>query len=68
MPQITVASLNPVKLRAASARLPADLPAQRTFHVSGVAVPSGVPDQPLSLAETLKGARNRAENARAARP
>ncbi len=67
MPQITVASLNPVKLRAAQAAFQRIFPQQR-FSVSGVAVPSGVPDQPMSLAETRQGARNRAENARAAQP
>ncbi len=67
MPLITVASLNPVKLRAAQAAFQQVFPQQR-FDVDGLAVPSGVRDQPLSLAETTKGARNRAENARAARP
>ena len=67
MPQITVASLNPVKLRAAQQAFQQIFPALG-FDVSGVAVPSGVPDQPLSLAETMRGARNRARNARAARP
>ena len=67
MPQITVASLNPVKLRAARAAFQQIFPAQR-FDVGGVAVPSGVPDQPLSLAETMQGARNRAENASVAKP
>ena len=67
MPRITVASLNPVKLRAAQAGFQRIFPQQR-FSVSGAAVPSGVPDQPMSLAETLLGARNRAENARAAQP
>lgn len=67
MPQITVASLNPVKLRAAQQAFPRIFP-QQSFSVGGVAVPSGVPDQPLSLAETMLGARNRAEAARAAQP
>ena len=67
MPQITVASLNPVKLRAAQAAFQRIFPQQR-FSVSGAAVSSGVPDQPRSLAETLLGARNRAENARSAQP
>ena len=39
-----------------------------SFTVTGIAVPSGVPDQPTSISETTQGARNRAENARAARP
>ena len=67
MPQITVASLNPVKLRAAQSAFQ-QIFSRQSFDVSGVAVPSGVPDQPLSLAETMQGARNRAENARAAQP
>jgi Uncharacterized conserved protein len=36
--------------------------------VQGVAVPSGVSDQPMTDAETLLGARNRAENARKSVP
>lgn len=67
MPRITVASLNPVKLRAAQRAFQQIFPAQQ-FEVEGVAVPSGVADQPLSLAETMQGARNRAENAHAAQP
>lgn len=67
MPQITVASLNPVKLRATQAAFQRIFPAQ-AFDLSAAAVPSGVPDQPRGLAETLLGARNRAENARAAQP
>ena len=67
MPYITVASLNPVKLNAAIAGFQQMFPA-RNYHVKGVSVPSGVPDQPTSLSQTMEGARNRAENARAARP
>ena len=65
MPRITVASRNPVKLRAACAAFQRIFPAQR-FSVNGVSVASGVPDQPRSVAETMRGARNRAEHARAA--
>ena len=67
MPQITVASRNPVKLRAAQAAFQQLFPEQ-PFAVSGIAVPSGVSDQPRSLLETMQGARNRAENARAVQP
>ena len=69
MPQITVASQNPVKLN-----VPPSPPSSRcsprnsVFDVDGVSVPSGVPDQPSSVSQTMEGARNRAENARAARP
>ena len=67
MPRITVASQNPVKLKAAQAAFQQMFPAQR-FFVDGVSVPSGVPDQPMSVSETMAGAENRAENARAAAP
>ena len=67
MPKITVASQNPVKLRATQAAFAQIFP-QQVFSASGAAVPSGVPDQPMGLAETMQGARNRAENARAAQP
>jgi len=67
MPRITVASQNPVKLKAAQAAFQQMFPA-RSFSVDGVSVPSGVPDQPRSVGETMEGARNRAENARAAEP
>ncbi len=67
MPHITVASLNPVKLNAALAAFQRMFPQQR-FNVDGVSVPSGVPDQPTSMRQTMEGARNRADNARAARP
>ena len=67
MSRITVASQNPVKRRAALAAFRQMFPTER-FEAEGVAVPSGVPDQPTSLNETMRGARNRAENARAAAP
>ena len=67
MPQITVASLNPVKLNATLAAFQQMFPAH-SFIVDGVSVSSGVPDQPTSLSQTMEGARNRAEKARATRP
>ena len=67
MSKIAVASLNPVKLRATRNAFARIFPEQ-AFTVSGVSVPSGVPDQPMSLNETMTGARNRARNARAAQP
>ena len=65
MQKIVVASLNPVKLRATDVAFGRLFPEQR-FSVSGAALPSGVPDQPMSLEETMRGAKNRANNARAA--
>lgn len=62
-PLVAVGSVNPVKVRAATAvvrhwRAAAD--------VRGVAVPSGVPDQPWGDEETIRGARARAVAAREA--
>lgn len=64
---VVVASHNPVKISASlqgfSRMFPGATPTAR-----GVSVPSGVADQPFSDAETLRGARNRVEAARAAAP
>lgn len=67
MPQALVASTNPVKIEALRLALLRMFP-QQTWAVHGLALPSGVPDQPMSDAETLQGALNRARNARAAAP
>jgi inosine/xanthosine triphosphatase len=63
--RVVVGSGNPVKVAAVRAvvrRIRADA------AVRGVAVPSGVPDQPWGDAETIAGARTRAEGALAADP
>ncbi len=67
MTTIIVASQNPVKIQAAVAGF------RRIFHgidvqAQAVSVPSGVAEQPMSSAETLQGAVNRALNARQAAP
>lgn len=67
MKKIVVASRNPVKVEAVRSGFQRVFP-DETFEVEGVAVPSGVSDQPLTDSETLQGAKTRAENARAARP
>ncbi len=67
MPRISVASQNPVKLRASLAAFQRVFP-DLTFEARGVSVPSGVSDQPTSASETLQGAQNRAANARVAQP
>ncbi|KAM7187489.1 Maf/Ham1 [Rhypophila sp. PSN 637] len=64
---ILVASLNPVKIAAALHGFQEMFP-NTAFTARGIAVPSGVPDQPFTDQETLLGARNRALNARAAEP
>ena len=61
---VTVGSTNPVKLAAVRAVI-ARLAPQAI--VDGVAVASGVPDQPVSDAQTIEGAATRARRARAAR-
>ena len=62
---VVVGSSNPVKLAAARAVLGRLAPA---VEVRGVAVPSGVPDQPWGDAETIAGATTRARGALAALP
>jgi non-canonical (house-cleaning) NTP pyrophosphatase len=65
--KIIVASKNPVKIAAALAGFQRMFP-DITYTTHGISVPSGVPEQPLSDAETLQGALNRAKNAREAEP
>jgi inosine/xanthosine triphosphatase len=67
MIQIIVASTNPVKLQAALHGFQRMFPGS-AFEVQGISVPSGVRDQPMTDAETLQGAFNRAANARQAAP
>jgi len=64
---LVVASANPVKRRAAEAGCRLAFP-EAALAVEGVEVPSGVADQPLTEEETLRGARQRARAAQAARP
>ena len=84
MPTVIIASTNPVKIDAArqgfetmfaldhgsplSGGLTQSKGAGDTYSFQGVNVPSGVSHQPMTDAETLTGARTRAENARTARP
>ena len=67
MQTVIVASTNPVKIDSARHGLARLFPDEQ-FEVSGISVPSGVPDQPMSDRETFQGAWNRAENAMAAVP
>jgi inosine/xanthosine triphosphatase len=60
---VAVGSLNPVKVGAARLALER---AGFDFTLQGVAVLSGVAEQPISLEEIVRGARRRALNARAA--
>jgi len=62
-PRIAVGSTNPVKVAAVAAVVRRVAPAAL---VQGVAVASGVPDQPVGDEETQRGAATRAAAARAA--
>jgi inosine/xanthosine triphosphatase len=64
-PRVIVASHNPVKLAAVRGGFERMFP-ERNFVFEAIHASSGVADQPLSTAETLLGARNRAEGARRA--
>ncbi len=66
MPTVIIASTNPVKIEAARRGFTALFGPGYRFE--GIAVPSGVSDQPRSDAETRRGARNRAARARQRRP
>ncbi len=60
--KITVASLNPVKIRAVEQSV-SELWPNITPNIQGIKVPSEVSDQPMSDAETRKGAHKRVQNA-----
>jgi inosine/xanthosine triphosphatase len=65
--KVVVASRNPVKKGAVRQAFTALFPDSK-LEILSVDVDSGVPDQPMSDAETRIGARNRAERASAAEP
>jgi inosine/xanthosine triphosphatase len=67
MKTICIASTNPVKLNAAEAGFKAMFPGE-DFSIKGVSVPVSVSAQPMSDAETLRGATERATNARSTAP
>lgn len=67
MSRIVVASANPVKIEAARQGFERMFPGA-PFTLEGIAAASGVSDQPMTDAETLQGARNRAAAARVQRP
>jgi inosine/xanthosine triphosphatase len=61
MPHILVASTNPVKIQAARDGFQRMFPTE-VYTSAGLPVPSGVADQPMTSAETLQGAFNRARS------
>jgi len=64
---VIVASQNPVKVNAALEGFSLMFPTNN-YVARGATVPSGVPEQPLSDDETLRGAQNRVRNVRALEP
>ncbi|MEM8907183.1 MAG: inosine/xanthosine triphosphatase [Bacteroidota bacterium] len=67
MKKIIVASRNPVKIQAALGGFQKMFP-NESWSVEGLAVPSGVADQPMDDAETLRGAQQRVINVKKAAP
>lgn len=67
MKKLVIASKNPVKMAAVKNGFEKMFPAE-TFSLDGVSVASGVNDQPMSDAQTLEGAWNRAHRAASAAP
>lgn len=67
MTNIVIASQNPVKIEAVRSGFEIMFPGE-TFDIRSLSVPSGVGRQPMTSAETLQGAQNRAHNARQAIP
>ncbi|MCO6359225.1 inosine/xanthosine triphosphatase [Roseivirga pacifica] len=65
--KVVVASKNPVKINCTSQAFSKAFPSA-ILDVQGVSVPSNVSDQPMTDAETLEGAKNRARNAQSAQP
>ena len=61
--KVIVASKNPVKINAVKIGFEKMFPSEK-FEFEGIAVPSGVKDQPMDNQETLTGATNRVENAK----
>ena len=67
MIRIIVASKNPVKIKCTELAFQQVFNDQR-LQIIGINVPSGVSDQPMTGEETLRGARNRAKNAKVHSP
>ena len=61
MKRVIVASKNPVKLDAVEAGFKKMFPSE-SFDITGISVPFGVSDQPMSDEEAYQGALNRISN------
>ena len=64
--RVIVASKNPVKINCTESAFKKAF--SEAIDIEGISVPSDVSDQPMTDAETLLGAKNRALNARNAEP
>jgi inosine/xanthosine triphosphatase len=64
--RVIVASKNPVKINCTESAFKKAF--SEAIDIEGISVPSDVSDQPMTDAETLLGAKNRAINARNAEP
>ena len=64
---VIIASTNPVKIEATRIGFERMFP-EADFHFEGLAAPSGVSDQPMTRAETVQGALNRARHIRQQNP
>ena len=64
---VVIGSRNPVKIEAVRQAFEACFPS-RNFRIEGIRVPSGVSDQPMTDAETRRGARQRVNACREERP
>lgn len=67
MKNVIIASLNPAKINAVKSAFQSAF-SDTDFEFTGVSVPSGVADQPMSNDETYQGAVNRVHNATQAQP
>ncbi|OCH12408.1 MULTISPECIES: inosine/xanthosine triphosphatase [unclassified Aliivibrio] len=64
---VIIASLNPAKIHAVESAFTQAFP-NINFVFQGIAVESGVADQPMSCIETKQGALNRVNNAKSLHP
>lgn len=67
MYHVVAATSNPAKIRAITQAF-SDIFGERSCHIEGVEVDSGVAAQPMTNTETRTGARQRVMNARQVRP
>lgn len=65
--KVVVGSQNPVKIRCTQLAFQSTFP-DHSIHIVGISAPSGVSDQPMTDAETLLGANNRATYCRRLHP